>query len=388
MGKKNYAYINPAMLKWARSETPFSSISDVVIRIPKLSCEDITSWENGESLPSVNEAKSLAKLYDVPFASLYYSELPKKKPRPYTDRRTRTGVFFEDMSYELWCEIRRIISNREMAIEVTPDISSIYKALPTIKKEESTASVASKIRKYLDVQTPFQYKSNYSDTAFNYFRDKLESRGIMVAQLSGVETSEIRGLSICFDNIPIVAVNNKDWERAKVFTLFHEMAHLLRRSSSLCLINFDEHDDDEEKICDKIAAETLLPEAPFREISGKIREQNDEWDDFCLMKIADRFAVSTIVVLRRLYDLNIIDYPYYTRRYAELAAGFERNKSKYKGTYFIDYHYRFLNKQGYLFPRILLSSYSNGNISYGEMCKSLNVNTSHISSIEQVVMFK
>jgi len=388
VSKKNLAYINPEMLKWARSETPFKCISDVVIRISKLAYEDVESWENGDSLPSITEAKVLAKLYDVPFACLYFSEVPKKKPRPYTDRRTRTGTFFEDMSYELWCETRRIMSNRETALDVAPDLSSVYDVLPTIDITESTASVATKIREYLDVKTPFQYKTHYGNAAFNYFRDKFESKGIMVTQLSGISTDEIRGLSIYFDTLPIIAVNNRDWERAKVFTLFHEMAHLLRRSSSLCLINFDEHDDDEEKICDRIAAEALLPEESFRTVSAKIQGDDDGWDDLCLMKIADRYAVSTVVVLRRLYDLKIIDRAYYQKRYSALSAGFEANRYKQKGTVPVDYHYRFLNKQGYLFPRILLSAYSNGNISYGEMCKSLNVNTSHISSIEQVVMFK
>ena len=52
----------------------------------------------------------------------------------------------------------------------------------------------------------------------------------MVAQITGVSLSEMRGISMYYDTFPIIAINNKDFERAKVFSLFHEVAHLVRRS--------------------------------------------------------------------------------------------------------------------------------------------------------------
>jgi Zn-dependent peptidase ImmA (M78 family) len=188
--------------------------------------------------------------------------------------------------------------------------------------------------------------------------------------------------------MPIIAINNKDWERAKVFSLFHEVAHLLRRSSSLCLIDFNERSDNEEKICDKIAAETLLPEKTFKSLSSTIKKEFGDWNDNCLLKIADLYAVSTAVVLRRLYELGTISKSYYITRYSQLADEFEKNKNYNKENIIVKYHYRFLNKQGYLFPRTILTAYANGIITYGEMCRSLNVNSMHIGNIEQAVMYR
>ena len=84
---------------------------------------------------------------------------------------------------------------------------------------------------------PFKNKSAYRNNGFNYYRALLEHYGIMVAQITGVSLSEMRGISMYYDTFPIIAINNKDFERAKVFSLFHEVAHLVRRSSSLCLID-------------------------------------------------------------------------------------------------------------------------------------------------------
>ena len=110
-----------------------------------------------------------------------------------------------------------------------------------------------------------------------------------------------------YDTFPIIAINNKDFERAKVFSLFHEVAHLVRRSSSLCLIDFDERNDEEEKICDRIAAEVLMPEESFRYVSSNALNLYGEWSDLCLISIADKYAVSTFSVVRRLRELDIIN---------------------------------------------------------------------------------
>ena len=113
MAKKNNAYINHEMLVWARSETPFATTLDVEARISGLKSEKIDLWESGKELPSILEAKKLAGLYKVPFASLFLSEPPAKKPKGYTDRRTYNGTIYQETSYELWSEINRISSNRE-----------------------------------------------------------------------------------------------------------------------------------------------------------------------------------------------------------------------------------------------------------------------------------
>ena len=49
---------------------------------------------------------------------------------------------------------------------------------------------------------------------------------------------------------------------------------------------------------------------------------------------------------------------------------------------------RYINKEGRLFPKTIISAYYKGNISYGEMCQKLNVNSKHIANMEQAVMFR
>ena len=62
----------------------------------------IDKWESGEELPSITEAKKLASLYKVPFATFYLTNPPEKKVRAYTDRRTYNDTVYREISYELW----------------------------------------------------------------------------------------------------------------------------------------------------------------------------------------------------------------------------------------------------------------------------------------------
>ncbi|MDR2943676.1 MAG: ImmA/IrrE family metallo-endopeptidase [Methanosarcinales archaeon] len=389
MGTKKIAYINPKILTWARNDSPL--LFEEISLKSGCSIEDIKSWESGESYPSITEAKKLAKIYDIPFASLFLTNPPSKKKQLYADRRTVYKSDYDGISYELWLEIRRIITNREIAVESLPDIISYYKPLPAIEETDSIEEVARSIRTYFNFSVPFKNKSAYKSNSFNYFRNLFENNGIMVAQITDVPVSEIKGLSIYFDEIPIIAANNKDWDRSKTFTLFHEMAHLLRRSSSICLVDFDERNDEEEKICDKIAAETLLPKNSFLEL---VNYENDgNWNRRRLESIADKFGVSSVVVLRRLFELEKIDLFSYRKLYKELEIEFisfmnKSDSDKKKNTGFPSFKTIYLSQQGALFPRLLLIAYSNGNLSYGEMCRSLNIKTDQIGKIEQAVMFK
>ena len=70
-------------------------------------------------MPSITEAKKLANLYKVPFATFYLSNPPEKKTKAYTDRRTYNDTVYRETSYELWSEIGRITGNRQIIVDIS-----------------------------------------------------------------------------------------------------------------------------------------------------------------------------------------------------------------------------------------------------------------------------
>lgn len=392
MGTKRIAYVNHEMLVWARKETPFITPDMVEMEFPNVSADNLMKWESGKELPSITEAKKLAQIYRVPFACFFLSDIPQKKPKAYTDRRTAVGTVYADTSYSLWREIQRILSDRDSMIEYSDGLDADLFEIPT-SSEDDVIAISKTIRSYLGLETPLKSKTSFGQNPFSYYRTILERKNIIVSQISGVKLSEMKGISIYYDRYPIIAVNNQDYDRAKVFSVFHELAHVFRRSSSLCMIDFDERNDAEEKLCDRIAAETLMPENDFLMIAKSCRNSINEWDLISLEKVGGRFGVSPVAVLRRLYDLKKISFAEYTSLYETLSNEFDKNRdqidqARRKNDFRVKYHYVYLNQHGYLFPQTIYRAYASGNISMGEMCKILNIKTKHIGGIEQAVMYK
>ena len=391
MGRKNYAYVNPQMLVWARSETPFTTTEAVEALFPVITAKNLDTWESGDDYPSITEAKKLASIYKLPFATFYLSEAPAKKVKRYTDRRTLKGFYSENISYALWSEIQRIESNRDSILEFTEDEAPV-RTIPSVTNDD-VIEIATAIRAYLGLDTPLRSKTAYGANPFNYYRNIVERNGIIVAQVSGVDIEEMKGLSIYFDSYPIIAINNKDYDRSKVFSLFHELAHIFRRSSSLCTIDMDEHSDQEETICDSIAAAALMPEAAFKQIANEYIMRIGAINSFCIDRIAGRFGVSTISALRRMYETKVISRKVFFELLGVITDEYNANiayieaarKGKNVPVY---YHIKYLNQNGFLLPRTVLMAHASGRITHGEMCKALGVNSKHIGSIEQAVMFK
>ena len=391
MGTKNIAYINKEMLVWARSQTPFDVTEKIELEFPTMSAKKVDDWESGIDFPSVTEAKRLASIYKVPFACFYLSDIPEKKTKKYTDRRTQAGTYYNDITYHLWCEMGRLEANRENLLEFIEDLNSIRKIPATAN--DNIEEIALLIRDFLELKTPLRTKGAYGNNPFNYYRDIIERKDIMVSQLSGISLSEAKGLSLYYDIFPIIGINNKDFDNSKVFSLFHELAHIFRRSSSLCLIDFDERNDSEEKICDKIAAEVLMPKESFKNIAIEYIRKFTPLDSACLQRIGGRFGVSSFAVLIRLKDLDIISNNKFFELYETITNEFEENRKKIeisrKGKNVpVQFHIKYLSQNGYLLPRTVFTSYATGNITLGEMCKALNINSKHIGNIEQAVMYK
>src|SRR5690606_38583574 len=73
--------------------------------------------------------------------------------------------------------------------------------------------------------------------ALNQWRRRIEEAGALVFQFSDVEPTEALGFSLATDTCPVVAVNRSLRPNGRIFTMMHELAHLMLRASSVCDID-------------------------------------------------------------------------------------------------------------------------------------------------------
>ena len=196
----------------------------------------IVDWENGTEYPTFNQAKNLAKQYRVPFAYFYLPDTPRKVKRlEKVDYRTFGNIGSVDMSRELRWFMRDIEERRDTMIDLYAENEwDIFPFTNTIPLESTESDIAIAVRELLELTYEKQNRFKKSDVALSYCIAKLEEKDFLIFQASKINPSEIRGLSIAYENFPIIALNRKDESSARLFTLFHEIVHILTRTSGIC----------------------------------------------------------------------------------------------------------------------------------------------------------
>lgn len=296
------ALINHTILQWVRTEFR----TDVSKFCENLAIDQskYEAWESGADKPPLGKFREICDKLRLPISLFYLSEPPqKKKVRFRFDLRTLFGEKFE-FSLKLRKEIKWAMDRRAFLIEYSETIPN-WKAFFRNKT----------IREGLGISFEEQTKFKANVDFFAICRASLFDRGVLVFQAAGYDLEEFRGICICDDEFPVIIVNRKDSMAGKVFTLFHELAHLQRNQS-----NFLRNSDDGEEIeCNRIAAESLVPESQFKALVKSFN--TDDYNTIANI-VAKKFKVSREFVFRRLLDSGYIGKSRYETEIETLKSSY------------------------------------------------------------------
>jgi Zn-dependent peptidase ImmA (M78 family) len=112
-----------------------------------------------------------------------------------------------------------------------------------------------------------------------------------------------------------VFINGADTKAAQMFTLAHELAHIWLGLSAVSDAEASQAPEHEvEGWCNRVAAELLVPLAL---VSAEYEPRNKLGEE--MNRLARRFKVSTLVVLRRIHDAGGLTQDQFWRAYREEA---------------------------------------------------------------------
>ena len=298
----NRVEVKPALLRWAR-ERSGRSVHDLQKRFPKLN-----AWERGKVLPTLKQLEAFAKTTHTPIGYLFLQEPPIEE-LPVTDFRTMRDVDISRPSPDLLDTLYLCQQRQDWYRD---EIRSAGEApLPFVGSLDMTvdpASAAARMRDSLGFDVDQRRQSPTWADALRQFIDQADALGILV-MVSGVvgsnthrslDPEEFRGFALSDPLAPLVFINGADTKAAQMFTLAHEIAHLWLGESGISnpeAVVMPDHSI--ERWCDQVAAELLVP-------SSLIREEFDSGIDLSgeVNRLARRFKVSTLVVLRRIHDVG------------------------------------------------------------------------------------
>lgn len=331
MAKSIPAIVTPEVLQWARG-LDMITLDEIAQKL-KVEVAKVEAWENGSEYPTLPQAKNLAKQYRVPFAYFYLPDTPQKTKRlEKVDYRTFGNWGVGEMSRELRWFLRDIEDRRDTMIKLYEDAE--IEPIPfTLNISADTAEdvFAAQIRNFLSLTDQVQINLRKPETALSYCISKLEEQDFLIFQAARIQPEEMRGLSIAYEAFPIIALNRKDEPSARLFTLLHELVHILSRTSGICNdISQDKAQLSQiELFCNKIAGLALVPTMQLKGNKNIPLIQQYGLDAAYVNALARDFAVSREVVLHRLWDIGIIGQTTYfdtLNRYSEEYIVYKNRK--------------------------------------------------------------
>lgn len=297
--------VNPDQLQWARKRAGLT-VDALENRFPKLE-----SWERGEAEPTLKQLEAFAMATHVPIGYLFLPE-PPRETVPIPDLRTVADRGVDGPSPDLLDTIYLCQQRQEWYRDFArkagePRRAFVGSATVTDKIED----VASRMRHALGFDLDERRRIPTWTDALRSFIEQADALGVLV-MVSGVvgannrrklDPEEFRGFALSDDLAPLVFINGTDTKAAQMFTLAHELAHLWLGESALSDVGpLTAPSYPVEKWCNRVAAELLVPMSVFREELRTSTDLRAELD-----RLARRFKVSTLVVLRRLHDAGALN---------------------------------------------------------------------------------
>ena len=376
--------LNPDVLVWARRRAG-QDVAEVARRLSK-SPEDILAWETGESSPTYVQLEKLAyQVYKRPVALFFFPE-PPEEDGPENRFRTLPDFELADLAPDTRFRIRDGLA-KQLALhdltgghnpadrKVFRDIVASIRSVP--------AEIAAEVRSYLGVTVEDQRAWRNITSALDAWREGIEAHGVFAFKAS-FRQREISGFCLHGDEFPIIYLNNSVAKTRQIFTLFHELAHLLLQTNGItkrddAYISRLEGDDRAvEVFCNAFAGEFLAP----RESLAALIELGSPSDD-AVGHTASQLKVSREMIMRRLLDLGVVSQRHYVEKAAEWAADYlEREKRDSGGNYYYTQG-AYLGK-GFL--TLAFQQLYRGAISRSELADILGVKATSINGLEQRVL--
>ncbi len=300
----NRVHIKSEMLRWARERAGLT-IAHLEKRFPRLG-----AWEQGHVSPTLKQLERYAKATYAP-VGYFFLQTPPDERVPIPDLRTVGNARIANPSPDLLdtvyiCQQRQDWF-REFARSNRQDPLRFVGSAATASDVTTTAA---SIRRQLGFGLEEQQRAPTWTGALRSFIMHADEAGILV-MCSGVvlnnnrrrlQPDEFRGFAIADELAPLVFINGADSKAAQMFTLAHELAHIWLGESALSdvqAISSPEHEI--EKWCNQVAAELLVPMAELRRQFSSAGSL-----ETTAQRLARRFKVSNLVILRRMHDAGIL----------------------------------------------------------------------------------
>jgi len=383
--------VDPSILKWARKSIgmDIKEVSD------KLEVEEdlVKSWELGDKHPTLYQLKKLSDYYKRPLAVFFLPEPPEDPSYP-TDFRTLPDKKELPLSKDTRLAIRKAWRIQNLTEELKGKFEEeITNYMGNIKLSNNPEEISKKLREWLNVTVEEQLEWDDAREALDNWISVLEDIGLIVTQNS-MPIEEVRAFSVKSNKIPVITVNTKDSVKGRIFSIFHELGHILLDTEGICIpsnslewenyVDNESHIEEIEIFCNQLTGSFLVPKDYLLELKTVKRNDSLEWSEHRLGRISNKFKVSKEVILRRLLTFGKTDNAFYQKKREEWIKKAKKKRKK-GGSGYRKIPRECIRENSKYFVSTVLDSYKNNEITYSDVSDYLDVKLKHIPKVEELV---
>ncbi|HMN48763.1 MAG TPA: ImmA/IrrE family metallo-endopeptidase [Ignavibacteriaceae bacterium] len=317
--------INNNLLIWA-IERAGINIDEVSKTIPYFS-----SWLLGKKKPTVKQLEKFAQKVHLPFGYLFLDNPPEEKlPIPFfrTINSQEHKINLNIYDSVLILQQRQNWLTDYLKENNYPKLNFVGK----FSRNPDINEVVNDIRTTLKINEEWAREFSTWEKAKDHLTQLIEDAGIITTFSSivgnntrrKIKVDDCRGFVLVDEYAPFMFINSADSKSAQMFTIAHELAHIwIGKSAGFDFRQLQPANNDTEVLCDKIAAEFLVPAKSIEESWKTVKD---------ISQLAKHFKVSQIVIARRLLDLGKINKSEFIIFYENyISTDFAHSESRESG---------------------------------------------------------
>lgn len=305
--------INHEVLIWARESLALNRTQ--TSESTGISPKRLVQLETGEKQPTLEELKAFSKTYKRTIATLLLNKPPKEKPLP-QDRRTIDSKELGHFHEKTIMAVRKARALAQSFVELREEMDIPFpKFNLSASVQDNPQEIALKIRQLLHLNEIREIDN--IRIALEAYIERIESLGVAVFQLS-LTQDNVRGFAIVDDIIPIIGIKRGgEPPHSKIFTLFHELGHILLNEGAISDLSLNPTWE-LEKWCNAFAAEALVPTTELLQmrILQEYQKQGQKiWAKKDLVDLASHFHVGPLAILRSLLENGLTTKDFYKEKH-------------------------------------------------------------------------
>lgn len=375
--------VAPDILDWIISKTG-SNLSQTML-------DKLQKWLNGEKEPTFRQVEEVSKATNIPFGYFFLNS-PPNEDLSLLEFRTIDSLKLRNPSRNLIDTMDNMENMQAwMRDSLVEEGSERLHFVGSQKFQDNIFDFADNMRDLLSLDFNWYTKTPNAEMSFRTIRGRCQNIGILV-MMSGIvgqnthrplDIEEFRAFALVDEYAPLIFINSNDSINGKLFSLVHEIAHILKGNSDFFndRIGGDYFVNKDESICNAVAAELLVPNASFVNKWNKGKEDKNDREN--IIALSNYFKCGTTVIARRALDCGYINRNLYgdiadkAIEYYNQQQRIKKNKDKTGGSFYNNLASRLDNR----FVKTLANSVAEGKTQYTDAYRLTNTNRKTFSNL-------